>query len=137
MTKEQVIKGCTKLIEKIAKEKNLEIENLGTGHAFDNSFWNFKDTSEIPTINAFKEGYKIGLRPFWSNPEVCVRRDTEIGQELLIFTFSDSIKNKEASEYDHTGDFKVHEVRVDSYSDYKSCVNEVYEMIEFVEKAGV
>lgn len=147
MTKEQVIKGCIKLIEKIAKEKELEVENLGTGHGFEGSFWEgmAKDISEIPTINAksadyeigVQGGYKIGLRPFWSSPEICIRRDTELGEELLIFTFSDSVKNRETDHYDNTGDFKLHEIRVDVRSDYKACINEVYEMIEFVEKAGL
>ena len=147
MTKEQVIRGCIKLIEKIAEEKELEIEDIGTGHGFDGSFWEdvIKDTSEIPTINAksadyeigVQGGYKIGLRPFWSDPEICIRRDTEQGEELLIFTFSDSVKNRETGHYDHTRDFKLHEIRVDVRSDYKACINEVYEMIEFVEKAGL
>lgn len=147
MTKEQIVKGCIKLIEKIAKEKGLEVENLGTGHGFDRSFWEgyVKDTSEIPTINATSDnyeigvqgGYKIGLRPFWSDPEICIRRDTELGEELLIFSFSDQVKNRETRHYDHTGDFKLNEIRVDVYSDYKACIEEVYEMIEFVEKAGL
>ena len=147
MTKEQVIKGCVKLIEKIAKEKELEIEDLGVGHGFEGTFWKdaLTDISGIPTINAkstdyeigVQGGYKIGLRPFWSAPEICIRRDTEQGEELLIFTFSDSVKNRETGHYDHTRDFKLHEIRVDVLSDYKACINEVYEMIEFVEKAGL
>ena len=147
MTKEQVIKGCIKLIEKIAEEKGLEVEDLGVGHGFEGTIWEevAKDISKIPTINAksadyeigVQGGYKIGLRPFWSDPEICIRRDTELGEELLIFSFSDDVKNRETGYYDHTGDFKLHEIRVDVLSDYKACIEEVYEMIEFVEKAGL
>ena len=82
-------------------------------------------------------GYKIGLRPFWLDPEICIRRDTEQGEELLVFFFSDRVKNRETGHYDRTGDFKLNEIRVDVYSDYKACIEEVYKMIEFVEKAGL
>lgn len=130
MTKEQIIRGATALIRKIAKEKNLSVENKGTGHGFDDSFWNFPDTSEIPTIIAWNDVYKIELRPFWSSPEIDVWRQAPSGEELLIFNFSDFKKIN--GKYQHTGNWRVHEVRVDARWDYKACINEVYEMIDFV-----
>ena len=134
VTKEQIIKGAIALINHVAKEKGLTVEDRGTGHAFDNSFWNFTDKSQIPTVIASDNVFSIKLRPFWSSPEIDVRRDVDDGEELLIFNFSDSVEKD--GEYRHTGDWHVHEVRVDARWDYKACIEEVYEMIDFVIRKG-
>ena len=134
MTKEDVIYGATKLIERIARDKNLEVKNLGTGHAFDHSLWKgcLKDESGIPEIRATKDGYSIVLRSFWDAPEIDVRRQTDVGEELLVLNYYDAMKNKESDAYEHFGDFKVHEVRVDAY-DYQKCLNDIQEMIWEIE----
>lgn len=134
MTKEQIIKGAIALINHIAEERGLIVEDRGTGHAFDNSFWNFTDNSQIPTIVAGDNAFSIELRPFWSSPEIDVRRNADDGEELLIFNFSDSVKID--GKYQHTEDWHVHEVRVDARWDYKACIEEVYEMIDFVIREG-
>lgn len=142
MTKSEVIKGMIALIEMVAERENLTIDNKGVGHAFDNSFWNFEDTSEIPTIDAINEDgtYKIGMRPFWSFPEICVRRQSDMGEEMLIFSFSDYVKTPTDDSYEHTYDYEVHEVvhevRVDSHTDYKELINETYDMINYVIEHG-
>ena len=137
MTKEQVIKGAVKLIEQEAHKYDLEVSNLGVGHGFGNSFWEnvLSDTSEIPTITAYREGYSIKIRPFWSSPEIDIRRQTPVGEELLIFNYSDMVKGPDDKEYVHTGDYVVHEVRVDgARGNYMSLINEVYEYIHRLEK---
>lgn len=138
MTKQQVIHGAISLIRKIALERGLEVVNKGEGHAFDGGFWDgvLKDESNIPTVVAETEGYCIELRPFWTSPEIDVRRQTAKGEELLIFNFSDMIKNQKNGEYEHTCNFHVCEVRVDAKCNYRKCIREVYKMIDFVQKAG-
>lgn len=136
MTKEQVIKGCIKLIEKIAEEKGFEVIDQGTGHGFDNSFWNLTDTSGIPTISAKDDNYSILLRPFWSSPEIDIRKQTELGEDLLVFNFSDFIKNKETNEYEHTGDYSVRAIEVNVRCDHKKAIEEVYQMIDEVERGA-
>ena len=136
MTKGQIIKGAIALIKRIAEEKGLSVENKGTGHAFEGGFWGkiFTDESQIPTVVAGDNAFSIEVRPFWSSPEIDVRRNAEDGEELLIFNFSDSVKID--GEYRHTEDWHVHEVRVDARWDYKACIEEVYEMIDFVIREG-
>ena len=136
MTKEQIIKGAIALIKRIAEEKGLSVEDKGTGHAFEGGFWEkrFRDESQIPTIVASDNAFSIELRPFWSSPEIDVRRNADDGEELLIFNFSDSVKID--GKYQHTEDWHVHEVRVDARWDYKACIEEVYEMIDFVIREG-
>ena len=136
MTKEQIIKGAIALIKRVAEEKGLSVEDKGTGHAFEGGFWEkiFRDKSQIPTIVAGDNAFSIELRPFWSSPEIDVRRNADDGEELLIFNFSDSVKIDE--KYQHTEDWHVHEVRVDARWDYKACIEEVYEMIDFVIREG-
>lgn len=140
MTKNEVIKGMVALIDMVAKRENLTIDNKGVGHGFDNTVWKTvaKDTSEIPTIDAVNADgtYQIGMRPFWSSPEICVRRKTNRGEELLIFHFSDYKKTSIDGEYVHTGNYTVGEVRVDSKSDYKKLIDETYEMIDYVVEHG-
>lgn len=137
MNKKEVIGGALKLIEKIAEEKGLEILDIGTGHAFDGSFWAgvLEDDSGIPEVKAKGDGYSIGLRSFWGTPEVDVRRTVDDGEELLVLRFADGVKNANGH-YEHTGNFRPYEVRVDAMWDYKKCVEDVYEMIEFIEKYG-
>lgn len=136
MKKELIIFGIIKLIERVAKENNLEVNNKGIGHGFDNTLWKgiAKDDSNIPEIIASKEGYSIGLRSFWGSPEVCIRRTNQNGEDLLIFRYTDNKKTKNGN-YKHTGYYHIGEVRVDcSYrSDYKNLINEVYDMIGEVE----
>lgn len=135
MTKEQVIKGAIALIERIAKEKGIEVVDSGTGHGFDGSFWNFTDNSNIPSVKAKNEEYSIELRPFWSSPEIDVRREKADGEELLVLNYSDCVKNSDPDGgYKHTGDFRVHEVRVDARWDYKGCIEDIYRMIEEIEQ---
>lgn len=143
MTKEQVIKGAIKLIEKKCNEYGMEAENRGTGKAFEGGFWEhiLTDDSNIPNVVAngkYNDGmkYTIELRSFWGAPEVDIRRKTADGEELLIFNFSDSVTDENGN-YIHTGDFRVCEVRVDARGNYKNCIEEVYEMIDFVEAHGV
>ena len=138
MTKEQVIRGCVALIRKVAEERGLEVKDLGEGHGFDGGFWQgiLKDESHIPNVIAKGEGYSIELRSFWGSPEIDVRRMTKRGEELLIFNFSDSVKNFGTGQYDHTEEWHVHEVRVDAIWDYRKCIREVYRMIDFVLKHG-
>lgn len=137
MKKTEIIRGAVKLIEKIAEEKGLEVLDLGTGHAFDGSFWDgvLEDDSGIPEVKATAEGYSICLRSFWGSPEVDVRRTVEDGEELLVLNYSDSVKNAEGK-YEHTGNFRPHEVRVDARWDYRKCVEDVYEMISFINENG-
>jgi hypothetical protein len=135
MTKEQVIRGAITLIERIAKEKGLEVVNSGTGHGFDGSFWVFTDNSNIPSVKAKSEDFSIELRPFWSSPEIDVIRKKSDGEELLVLNYSDSVKNSDPDgRYEHTGDYRVHEVRVDARWDYKGCIEEVFKMIEEIEQ---
>ena len=135
MTKQQVIKGALLLIEKIAKDKGLTVENKGTGHAFDKTFWAglIEDDSKIPEVTARGEGYSITLRSFWGDPEIDVRRAGKYGEELLIFNYSDSEKMEGETEYKHTGCFLVQQVRVEAKCDYKACIKEVYDMIDLLE----
>ena len=137
MKKEEIIRGALKLIEKTAGEKGLEVIDIGTGHAFDGSFWAgvFEDNSGIPEVKAVGDGYSIELRSFWGRPEVDVSRTVEDGEELIVLNYSDSVKNEEGK-YEHTGNFRPHEVRVDARWDYRKCVDEVYEMIAFIEENG-
>ena len=139
MKKEQVIKGAVKLIEQIANDKGLTVVNKGTGHAFDGGVWEglLKDDSNIPNVIAKGEGYSIELRSFWGNPEIDVHRAGDYGEELLIFNYSDSEKLKSDTEYRHTGNLMVQQVRVEAKCDYRSCVNEVYAMIERLEVYGL
>lgn len=133
MKKETVLHGMINLIRKKARELKLTVEDRGTGHAFDNSFWKglIEDDSGIPNIKAKSDQYSIELRSFWGSPEIDIRQKTDLGEELLIFHYSDyEIRN---GEYQHTGDYHVGEVRVDSHSDYRSLINEVYKMIDYVE----
>lgn len=137
MTKEQVIKGAVKLIEQETQKHGLEVSNLGMGHGFDNSFWKdaLTDTSGIPTITAYNNGYSIKLRPFWSSPEIDIRRQTPVGEELLIFNYSDMVKGPKDDDYVHTGDYVVHEVRVDgARGNYVSLINDVYDYIHRLEQ---
>lgn len=137
MKKEEVIRGAVKLIEKVAGEKGLEVVDFGTGHAFDGSFWKgvLDDDSGIPEVKAVGMGFLIKLRSFWGRPEVDVRRTAEDGEELLVLIYSDSVKNAEGK-YEHTGNFRPHEVRVDARWDYEKCVEDVYGMIAFIEANG-
>ena len=144
MTKKQVINGAIKLIEKKCNEYGMEAENRGTGKAFEGGFWEhiLTDDSNIPNVVAkgkYEEDmkYEIELRSFWGSPEVDVRRETDRGEELLIFNFSDSVKDANGN-YIHTGEFLPCEVRVDARGNYyRACIEEVYEMIDFVEAHGV
>lgn len=144
MTKEQVIKGAIKLIEKKCNEYGMKAENRGTGKAFEGGFWEhiLTDDSNIPNVVAKGKNdkgmaYGIELRSFWGRPEVDISRETADGEEMLIFNFSDSVKDAETGEYVWTGEFRVHEVSADARWDYKACIEEVYEMIDFVEAHGV
>ena len=135
MEKQQVIKGAILLIKRIAEEKGLEVEDSGTGHGFEGSFWEgiLKDESGIPSVNAANDSYSIGLRSFWGSPEIDIHRVTEEGEELLVLNYSDMVKKKGTNDFTHTGDFRVREVRVEAFWDYKKCINEVYDMIEEIE----
>lgn len=135
MKKEQIIQGMAKLIEEKTKELELTVTNNGTGHAFDNFFWQgiLNDDSNIPNIIAKKEGFRIELRSFWGDPELDLHRLYDHGEELLVLRYSDSVRNAKTGHYEHTGNFKVHEVRVDARWDYASCIGEVYEMIKAIE----
>lgn len=130
---ENVIAGCIALVQREALKRGIEVEDLGTGHQFDNSFWKgLKDDSGIPTVKAKTDGYSIELRPFWSSPEIDIRRVVDGQEELLIFNFSDY--EKQGEEYVHTKEFGVYEIRTDCHSNrYKKNINEIYKMIEFVE----
>lgn len=130
MTKQKIINAAISLIRMEAVKRKLEVIDRGTGHAFENTIWNFKDDSGIPNVIGKGEGYSIELRSFWGSPEIDIRRETQEGEELLIFNFSDSVK-KDGS-YIHTGDFKPHEIRVDARWDYKQCISEVYAMIDYI-----
>lgn len=136
MRKEDVIKGAVALIKQIAAEKALEVVDKGVGHAFDGGFWEgiMTDDSNIPNVIAKNEVFSIELRSFWGNPEIDVHRASPHGEELLIFNYSDSVKTEADEKYRHTGDFMVQQVRVESRSDYKKCVQEVYDMIEKLEE---
>lgn len=118
MTKEHIIKAMTEIIKEQAEEMGLTVENKGTGHEFDNSFWEgiLKDHSGIPEIKAYKDGYSITLRSFWGCPELDIRD----GHELLVLTYGD---------YGHKGKYKVVQVRVDG-DHYKENINKIYNMIE-------
>ena len=135
MTKKQVIKGCYALISREAEARKLTIKDNGTGHGFDNTVWPFLDLSNIPNVVAENDDYKIELRSFWGDPEIDISIKTPIGQELLIFNFSDSVKK--GDKYEETGDFHVHQLRVDGLrGNYKKAVEQVYEMIDFVMEMG-
>ena len=130
MTKNEVINGSIALIQRIAAEKGIEVIDSGTGHGFENSFWNFTDNSGIPSVKAETEGFSIELRPFWTSPEIDIRRDSPYGEELLIFNFSDTMRINGKGKYEHTGNYMVREVRVDCYNNYRELIQEVYAMID-------
>ena len=134
MKKKDVINAMIKVIEEISNEKNIQIINKGYGHAFDGSFWEdiFEDDSEIPEVVAGDKAFSISLRSLWGSPELCIRRLVEKGEELLVIRYSDSEKVND--EYINSGNFKVREVRVDCYNNYKSCIDEAYKIIEKIEK---
>ena len=136
MRKEDVIKGAVALIKQIATEKALEVVDKGVGHAWDGSFWDgiLTDDSNIPNVKAKNGEYSIELRSFWGDPEIDIHRASPYGEELLVLTYSDSVKTEADEKYRHTGDYMVRQVRVESRSDYKKCVQEVYDMIEKVEE---
>lgn len=136
MKKEDIIYGATKLIERISKEKGLVVNNKGVGHGNDNTLWEgiLKDESGIPTITASGDGYEITLRPFWSSPEIDVRIPTANGEELVIFNYSDLIKNNETGQYDYTGDFYLHEFRVDGHDNQAELILEIFSMAQEIER---
>lgn len=136
-TKEEIIKGAIAVIERIAKEKNLEINNRGTGHAYEGTVWKgiLEDESGIPNVIAKSDEFRIELRSLWDSPEIVVRRKVYKGEELLVLTFNDQIADGSGN-YVHTGKFRVGEVRVDSCTNYRKCVNEVYRLIKEVKQKG-
>ena len=139
MEKQKIINAMIKLIHEIAKEKDLEITDLGLGHGNDGTFWEkLPDTSGIPTIEAKNDKYSIELRPFWSSPEIDIRRETDYGEELLVITYSDMIKNNETGEYEHTGNFQLDQVRVDgTHGNYQKCIAYVYWIAYEIEKEAM
>lgn len=128
MEKQKIINAAIQLIHNIAKEKNLEITDLGLGHGNDGTFWEkLPDKSGIPTVTAKGIGYSIKLRPFWDSPEIDIRRGTDNGEELLVITYSDKVKNNETGEYESTGNFKLDQIRVDgTHGNYRECITDVY-----------
>ena len=134
MKKEKLIEGCVKFIKRIAIEKELKYENMGTGHGFDNTIWNFKDNSEIPTVKAFGKGYVIEFCPILgASPEISIRRDSKNGEELLVVRWSDLEKSNDGEEYHNTGEYSVYEVTVCS-KNYKKVMSDLYYIISEVEK---
>ena len=95
MRKSKIINGIIEIIKEKSEELGLTVEDLGTGHAFDKTFWKgiAKDNSNIPNVIASKDGYKIELRSFWGCPELSIRRNINkkgrSDQELLILQYSD------------------------------------------------
>ena len=136
MKKDQVIKGAIKLIEQIADEKGVEVINSGTGHGFYNSFWKdwLKDDIGIPAVRAKCDGFCIELRPFWDAPEIDVRIYGEKGEDLLVLNYWDGVQNEETGKIEHTGDFYVYEIRVDTHGDYMKCIQYIYWMILEIER---
>lgn len=127
MAKETVIKGCLSVIKRISEEKELQVTDNGTGHAFDGSFWGglLTDNSNIHNVVAEGEGYCIELRSFWGNPELDIRRAVRDGEELIVITFSDFANGK------RTGDYTVHQIRIDGvHDDYKKALQEAVALVE-------
>lgn len=134
MTKKEVIDAMVRLIQKIAYNKGVQVVDKGCGHAFDYSFWKgiLTDDSGIPSIMASDNDLSIELRSVWGYPELLVRRNAEKCEDLLTIRYSDF--EIVGEEYVHTGDYKVREIRINGYNNYKSCINEICKMIEEIEK---
>lgn len=127
MTKETIIEGCLSVIKRISEEKELQVTDNGTGHAFDGSFWEglITDNSNIHNVVAEGEGYCIELRSFWGNPELDIRRAVRDGDELIVITFSDFANGKQ------TGDYTVHQIRIDGvHDDYKKALQEAVALVD-------
>lgn len=221
MKKEHIVRAAIEIIEEQAKKYDLVITDNGTGHAFDNTFWEgLKDTSNIPNVIASNDIMKIELRSFWDSPHLSIRIEEENQMEkLLVLTYSDGAYRKKTlkddftvedikkciinelidfsnpsedklickikdcprileipckiseeysfkealygvtlneylnrnkreyadiatyliercdlKEYYHSGKFVVNEVRVDSHGDYKNCINNLYDLIDDIDK---
>lgn len=135
MTREQVLYGCVKFMEYMSDVYKLTVDNRGTGHAYDNSFWKdvLVDDSNIPNIVAKNDEMSVELRSFWGRPEIDLRIQREFGEELLVFNYTDKIKVN--NEYISTGNYVVGEVRVDSNDgEYKTSINTIYHYIELIEE---
>lgn len=141
MKKSKVVSAMLHIIHEKALEYDLEIVDNGYGHAFDHSFWNFKDDSKIPSVIAHtkdysfedKKGYSIELRSFWGSPELDIRRYEDGKSDLLVLNYSD-IEYDENGKFYHSEDFYVNEVRCDSHNRYKECIADIYELIEEIEE---
>ena len=141
MTKEYIVKNSIKLIEMFAKELNLNVNNKGTGHAFDNSFWKdiFEDKSEIPEITANNEDgtFEIGLRSFWGNPEIDIHCKISKGsfKDLYVINFSDG-KYDEGGNYIHTENFTLREIRIDADENHKKKLKNIHKVVKFIETSA-
>lgn len=133
MKKEEIIKGCIALIKHKAEKLNLTITDKGTGHDFDGTVWKdiLPDTSNIPNIIAYNDDYSIELRSFWGDPEIDIRKGAE-HHILQIFNYSDYFNGE------HTGEFYINQIRVDSGSQIKGNITpeieEIMQMIKFIEE---
>lgn len=136
MKKEHIVKAMIEIIKNKTESLNLNVEDKGTGHAFENTFWDglIEDKSDIPEIKAYNDNYSIGLRSFWGSPELCIRRHSEANngkEEMLILCYSDfEYDDIEHTSYTHTDNFYVDEIRCNTHGNYKACIDEIYDIIE-------
>ncbi|MBR6164279.1 hypothetical protein IKQ26_10405, partial [bacterium] len=54
-----------------------------------------------------------------------INNDSELKEKLIL--------GNNLIEYDHSNDFKVHEVRCDSINNYQACLKDIQFMIDFIE----
>ena len=136
MTKEYIIKNSIELIKMFSKELNLNVNNKGVGHAFDNSFWEgiFTDRSDIPEITATNENgtFKIELRSFWGHPEISIRDKIGYGEDLYVIQFCDSSYDENGN-YIRTGDFKLYEIRIDVRNNHRSKLDMLFDIVNYIE----
>jgi len=132
MLKEEVVRGMLRLAQDITKRKHLEVENLPEGKTVDQYFNELiANATTVPTVDCVTKGYRISIRPLGDSPELCVSTVGDPGFELMCFSYTDSRWIN--GDYEHTGDFHIREIRINSYTSYKALVAETYAMIDYVE----
>lgn len=122
MEKEHLINGCFAVVERIAGEKGLTIEKNGDG------------------IVATGKGFSVRFRTLVGEhvmPELVITRPISKGEEMIVINFSDRVKNPDTDCYDSTGEFEVHQVRIDGpHDDYMKTLLEVHALIDDIRAAS-
>ena len=120
MKREILIKRAVALVEKIAKDNNMKINNQGLGTDGKDTAWAglFPDNSQIPRIVCENEELDLylELRPVFGALEIDWRNNHESLSELLVLQYSCSEKTLVGDKWEFvkTDDFKLSEVRATS-----------------------